>query len=83
MKNKSQEKRIRPADYVIQLFGGVRATARAIGRSHASVILWRHTKAKGGCDGFVPSGAMHIILGLAEERHLNITAEDLLIGHKK
>jgi len=83
MKQKSQPKLIRPADYVIQVFGGLRATARALGRSHASVNKWRHSKKNKGCDGFVPREAMHIILDIAEKRGLDITAYDLLLGRKK
>jgi len=73
-------KYMRPADYVIELFGGVRATARAIGRDHSSVQAWKKPRSKKGTDGQVPRKAQVLILNLAKERELDITASDLLLG---
>lgn len=74
--------RVRPADFIIEYFGGLRPAARAIGRSHAAINLWRKPKEQGGCDGFIPRLAMHIILDLAEKKGYKIDAVDLLIGRK-
>lgn len=69
-----------PAEYVIRVFGGVRATARAIGRSPASVSKWRTGRTRRGTGGRVPSVAAAIILGVAKDRGLDITPYDLLCG---
>lgn len=39
-------KKLSPADYVIAQFGGVTATAKALGLNKSSVCLWR-TRSKG------------------------------------
>lgn len=71
-----------PADYVIHIFGGVRATARAIGRSATSVSNWRRTKASHGCNGDVPSAAQRLILSVAKKKNLDITPDDLIFGRR-
>ena len=61
-------------DYVIHIFGGVRATARAIGRDPSAVSKWRHeTK-------IIPTAAQRIILDIARRKKLPITANDLIYG---
>lgn len=79
-KTKQQEKYLRPADFIIFYFGGLRPAARAIGRSHASINKWRRRQKDGGCDGFIPRKAMHIILNLAAKKGYKIEALDLLLG---
>ena len=69
-----------PADYIISVFGGVRKTARAVGRSAASVSKWPRPKATGGCDGYIPGGVHQKILSFARTQKLDITADDLLFG---
>ncbi len=68
------------ADYVIQVFGGVRATARAIGRAPTTVSKWHNRKYK-NC-GKIPTSAMQLILTIAENRGLDITADDLIRGRE-
>lgn len=70
-----------PAEYVIRQFKGVRATARAIGRSPSSVSKWRCPKGeKRGCDGQVPGTVQRVILEKARELGLDITPSDLING---
>lgn len=71
---------LNPAQYVIKVFGGVRATARAIGRRPGAVINWKNPKKRGGCDGHVPSAAQRLILQIATDEGLDITPDDLMFG---
>jgi len=69
-----------PVDYVIKVFGGVRATARAIGRSPTAVSKWRQPTDRGGSGGRVPNKAQPVVLQKAKELGLDITGEDLILG---
>jgi hypothetical protein len=69
-----------PAEYVIYCFKGVRATARAIGRDPSSVVKWPMPRSRKGSDGKVPHRAQPLILRAAEERELDLTAQDLIVG---
>lgn len=69
-----------PAQYVIRVFKGVRATARALERSPSSVSKWTKPKASRGTDGNIPGTAQRTILQKARELQLDITANDLLFG---
>ncbi len=71
-----------PADYVVRVFKGVRATARLIGRSPTSVSKWTMPKAKRGSNGMIPSQAQRIILLKARALGLDLTAEDLILGRE-
>jgi hypothetical protein len=72
-----------PADKCIDVFGGVRALARALDRNPSSVVRWRRPKDEGGSNGAVPSGLQGRILALAQERGLTLTAEDLILRTAK
>lgn len=61
-----------PAQYVIHIFKGVRATARAVGRTPSSVSKWQKAR--------IPSGAHRKILDVAKERGLDLTSNDLVYG---
>lgn len=74
------QKHLTPAEYVILVFKGVRATARVLGRSPSSVSKWTKSKELRGTDGNVPSSAARAILSIARERCLDITPNDLLNG---
>jgi len=69
-----------PARYVIWIFGGVHATARAIQRSPSSVVRWKTPVSKRGCGGRIPSTVQYLILEIARVRKLDIRPEDLLAG---
>jgi len=64
---------MKPAEWMIQQFGGVRATARAVGRNQAAVSRWKKR-------GTVPVDVQPIVLRLAKQHDLDITAEDLILG---
>lgn len=72
--------RLKPAEYVISLFGGVRKLARLIDRSPASVSKWTKSKKRRGCDGRVPGPAQSIILCVAREMKLDLNEMDLISG---
>ncbi len=71
-----------PAAYVISIFGSMRKTARAVGRTNAAVCMWTKPRIRGGCGGHVPAAAQRIILALAQKNFLPITPKDLLLGRE-
>jgi len=73
---------MKPAEYVVKQFGGVRKTARTIGRSPAAVCKWNKSKADGGLGGTVPKGLQTTILQMAEDLELDITPADLILGRE-
>ena len=71
-----------PAQYVIHIFGGVRATARAISRTPGAIGFWKRDRNKGGFGGDIP-GSMHKkILVIAKQSGLDLTPDDLIYGRK-
>jgi len=66
------QKKVSPAEYVIAKFGGVSATARALGINRSSVSLWR-TRSKGQ----IPSRQWVHILRASREQDLAIKPENL------
>ena len=75
-----RSKKLNPAEYVILVFGGVNATARALNRSPGSVSMWRAPKSKKGLGGRIPSQAQLLILKKAKQLKLDITPDDLIDG---
>lgn len=75
-------KHLSPADYVIHIFGGVRATGRAIGITGQAVSYWRKQKSRGGKGGRIPRKAQAMILSHALLNGFDITANDFLHGRK-
>lgn len=73
---------LNPAEYVTLTFGGVRKTARAIGRHYTSVIKWRAPRERKGCGGEIPSSAYKPILEAARARGLDISTNDLVYGRE-
>ena len=64
-----------PANVVIDLFGGVRATARVIKRSPGAVSKWKKL-------GFVPSKHHRPLLDAAKAARKRLTPEMLILGAK-
>jgi hypothetical protein len=64
-----------PAEVVIQAFGGVRATARALGLTGPSVTYWRRV-------GRVPSGKFEAILIAAKKNGVILVTSELVLGRK-
>lgn len=62
-----------PAESVIKKFGGVRATARAVGLSPGAVCRWPKPRIDGGCGGEIPTRNHRKIMEAA--RNLNISIE--------
>lgn len=69
--------KLKPAEYVIKEFGGVRATARVIGYTPEAISKWRYQGR-----GRVPSGVQELILDKAVEMGRDITARDLIKGRE-
>lgn len=61
------------ADCLIAAFGGVRRTARAVGRTPGAVIQWKKS-------GRIPISVQRHVLHLARNGGIDITAEELIIG---
>lgn len=68
-----------PAEYVIFIFNGVRATARALGVSPSAVSKWRKPDSN-GVIGIIPARAHIKILEAAEHQGLDLTPHDLIYG---
>ena len=64
-----------PAIYVVDQFGGIRPTARALNCSVTSVFRWVHSK-----HGNIPAKYQKQILKIAAKKKLKITANDLIYG---
>ena len=67
-----------PAQIVIDLLGGVRATARALGMAPSSVCRWTRPIEVGGGGGVVPVRRVRQVLVVARQRGLEVDAVDLL-----
>ena len=66
---------ITPVDLAIDMFGGVRKLAKAIGRDPAAVSRWKKS-------GLVPTSVQRKILDAAAERSILITANDIIYGRE-
>jgi hypothetical protein len=71
---------LNPAQYVVKVFGGVRKTAREIGRSPSSVSKWNKPVAAKGLGGEIPRLSQRAVLHVAKIKKLDITAEDIIFG---
>ena len=69
-----------PAETVIDLFGGISATARVLGVDPSSVARWKHYQGNDGKVGRVPQRYFEPLLkaALAEGKHL--TPDHLIFG---
>jgi len=71
-----------PAEIVIQAFGGVNATARALDLTPSTVSKWQnHIKADG--KGVIPRAHYKTIMKLSKEQGLKLTLNDLVFGRDK
>ena len=62
-----------PAELIIEKLGGVRATARAIGRDPSAICKWKQK-------GSIPMKAALQILEYAKANGIDITPNDLIMG---
>lgn len=79
----SNDQHLTPAEKCIAAFGGIRSLARALERNPSSILRWRKPKKEGGSAGAVPSNLQGVILELARERGLALTADDLILRTHK
>jgi hypothetical protein len=70
-------KYLTPAECVIRAFGGVRKTAKAIGRTPSNISKWTRR-----CEGVIPEKTVRTVLEQAEAMGLDLTARDLILGRK-
>lgn len=71
-----------PAEYVVYIFKGTRALARALKYSPSAISRWKRSCEDGGCSGNIPTAAQRKILELARKNKLDITPNDLMFGRK-
>lgn len=64
-----------PSSLVVELFGGVRATARALKLSPGAISKWKAT-------GLVPSKHHKPLLDAAKAQKKRLTPEMLILGAK-
>lgn len=69
--------RLSPAAEIIDLCGGVRATARILGLNPSAVSRWAMPPEKKGTGGVVPQRHWAAILDHAKQQKLKITLRDL------
>lgn len=64
-----------PGQYIVEVFGGVNAAARALGVTPAAVSRWKSNKRRIGPE------MQGRILETARKQKLSITPNDLILGH--
>ena len=69
-----------PAETVIDLFGGVSATARVLGVDVTSVARWRHYQGNDGKVGRVPQRYFEPLLKAAAAEGKHLTPDHLIFG---
>ncbi|MFN8820549.1 MAG: carph-isopro domain-containing protein [Betaproteobacteria bacterium] len=68
-----------PADKVIEVFGGIRAVAKLVGRNPSSIQRWKKPRSERGTGGAVPTACQGRLLAIARERGITLTADDLIM----
>lgn len=69
-----------PANAVIEAFGGVRQTARALGVSPSTVSRWNSRDRNKKHKGTIPSSMHLAIISASKRKRLNITPYHLIYG---
>lgn len=67
-----------PAKQIIELFGGVRPLARALGLDPSTISRWQTPKKKRGTGGRIPAAHQGALLRLAKKRRIQISADQLI-----
>ena len=73
--NNTLQNHTTPVELAIDMFGGVRKLARALGRDPAAVSRWQKS-------GVVPTSVQRRLLELAWERGIDISAHDIVVGRE-
>jgi hypothetical protein len=68
-----------PAQTIIQKFGGPSALAKLLGIHRTRVSNWQRPRESGGTGGVVPQRHHRQLLGVANERGIDLKAEDFLL----
>ncbi len=72
---------LKPAQYVIKSFGGVRSVARLLKVQPSTVARWGYPKGKRqGREGFVPYEYFTQILLSAKRKGVDVSLNDLISG---
>jgi hypothetical protein len=74
--------KLSPASYIIHVFGGVRAAARAIGYDHSTISRWPKPRFEKGTNGLVPQEAQQKFLKAAKRLNLDLNPADLVVGRE-
>lgn len=69
-----------PAEVVVDVFGGVRATARAAEVNGSTVCRWLQPRKRGGTGGMVPKVHRERLIAAAAKLGKLLTDEHLTIG---
>lgn len=69
--------RLTPAATIIDLFGGVRATARMLGLNPSAVSRWAMPPAKKGTGGAIPQRHWAAILDAAKQQKIKLSIAQL------
>ena len=64
--------KLSPAEVLIQTFGGLRATAKALNRDESNVWRWKTSG--------IPAGIMRKVLEISRKKDLGLTLDDLWYG---
>ena len=69
-----------PAEYVIQIFGGIRPLARVLGIAPSNIICWKKPNTICPDGGNIPARYHRALLAEAHNRNLALTPEQLIYG---
>ena len=69
-----------PAQRVIRLMGGIKATAEAANCSKVTVHRWTYPKSRGGTGGIVPRKHHAPLARAARQKGIAFTTEDFMGG---
>lgn len=69
-----------PAEVVIDVFGGVRATARVVNVNASTVCRWLQPRTRGGTGGIVPETHHATLLEAAQATGKLLSQQALTIG---
>lgn len=71
-----------PGEYAVHVFGGVKKLARILGMEPTNISRWQRSRHEGGPRGLIPNKKQKVVLDIAKERGLDLTAEDIIYGRQ-
>ena len=69
-----------PVDVIVDVFGGIRSTARALGVNPSTVLRWGTSRRGGRIPGSIPHEYMLPLLEAAQRRKKRLTLEEVVWG---